>query len=180
MRPDTNLMVIKRSRHKPERGDIFVMQLPSGEYLFGRVVLADLPRERAPVPGANLIYIYDIVTSDKLVPRDLVPQRLLIPPIFTNALGWVRGYFETLEKRQIRKEDLLARHCFRRWTGDYVDERGNALAMPIGSCGTWGLASYREVDDLVSDALGIPRVPVSIGDVAETRRQRECPGRRPE
>ena len=40
----TNLRVLKRSRKPPTPGDVFAMQLPDGRYLFGRVILADLPR----------------------------------------------------------------------------------------------------------------------------------------
>ena len=33
-----NLRVLKKSRHIPQAGDIFVMQLPDTHYLFGRVI----------------------------------------------------------------------------------------------------------------------------------------------
>jgi len=46
----TNLRVFKASRKKPQRGDIFAMQLPDESYLFGRVIGADLAPPRAPMP----------------------------------------------------------------------------------------------------------------------------------
>ncbi len=54
----TNLRVLRPSRKTLQVGDIFTMQLPDEKYLFGRVILADLPIERAPMPKSNLLYIY--------------------------------------------------------------------------------------------------------------------------
>ncbi len=46
-----NLQRLKPTRQKPQAGDVFAMGLPDGQYLFGRVILADLPIERAPMPA---------------------------------------------------------------------------------------------------------------------------------
>src|SRR5438105_8180120 len=147
----TNLRVLKRSRKPPTPGDVFAMQLPDGRYLFGRVILADLPRERAPMPGAYLIYVYDEVSETKTPELELSPERLLLPPVFINRMPWTKGYFETVDHRPLRPEDLLQQTCFRRWNGDYLDETGSKLPGPLEPCGDWGLASYRMIDDLVSD-----------------------------
>jgi hypothetical protein len=141
------------------------MQLPTDDYLFGRVILADAPQDRAPMPGANLIYIYDRRSS---VPKpevsDLRPGRLLIPPLWTNRLPWTKGYFLTIEEQPLEKFDLLRQHCFSKVAlspgklGTFVDEAGRTLAHRTEPCGEWSLVSYRWIDDRVSDALGIPRV----------------------
>jgi hypothetical protein len=55
---EPNFRKLRASRAPLKRGDMFVMQLPNGKYLFGRVIAADIPRERAPMPKSNLIYIY--------------------------------------------------------------------------------------------------------------------------
>ncbi|HEV8628420.1 MAG TPA: immunity 26/phosphotriesterase HocA family protein [Acidimicrobiia bacterium] len=154
-----NLQELKASRKGPRPGDIFTMQLPDGKYLFGRVILADRPREVAPMPGSNLIYIYDQLSDASDPPGNLSPDHLLLPPIFTNRLPWSKGYFVTVAHRELQPTDLLPQHCFRRWTGESLDESGNELDGPTEPCGDWGLASYRMIDDLISDALGIPRVP---------------------
>src|ERR1700742_191063 len=93
----TNLRVLRESRKGPERGDIFVMQLPDESYLFGRVILAGVSQGSAPMPGANLIYIYaHRAPTPTIDERNLLPGRLLIPPVWTNDLGWTKGYFQTL------------------------------------------------------------------------------------
>src|SRR5713101_7550108 len=92
METRTNLRVLKRSRTPPKRGDIFVMQLSDGSYLFGRAILTDAPQEHAPMPGANLLYIYN---ARARTPNPhyavLRPGRLLIPPVWTNRLAWTKG-----------------------------------------------------------------------------------------
>ena len=52
-----NLRVLKKSRHIPQAGDIFVMQLPDTHYLFGRVINTNA--NPLGVGEAILIYIYD-------------------------------------------------------------------------------------------------------------------------
>jgi hypothetical protein len=133
------------------------MQLPDGRYLFGRVIDVDLPGERSPTPNAHLLYIYHVLREEKMVdPADLTRDKLLIPPIYTNRLGWVRGYFETIGNWPLTPTDVLEQHCF--WDvlyKRYVDGRGDAIAAPREPCGEWALASYPVVDEEVSEALGI-------------------------
>jgi hypothetical protein len=156
----TNLRVLKPSRAKLRVGDVFAMLPPDDMFLFGRVILADLPRGRAPMPGANLIYVYRHRSSSKEPDRAaLDPEGLLLPPLFINRLPWSKGYFETVAHWPLDKDDLLPRHCFRDWTGDYVDESGERLPGPSEPCGDYGLHSYRTVDDEISDALGLERAP---------------------
>jgi Immunity protein 26 len=162
----TNLQVLKRSNRPPVGGDVFFMQLPNGLYLFGRVIFADVPQSRAPMPGANLIYVYD-VQSPMQQPdyAELLPNKLLIPPLWTNKLPWTKGYFQHVENRPLGDFELLRRHCFRRApvgpnsSPKFVDESGVELAERIEPCGEWGLVSYRWIDDHLSDALGMRRVP---------------------
>ncbi len=156
----TNLRLLKRSYRQPLPGDVFVMQLPDDRYLFGRVILADIPHDESPMPGAYLIYVYRHLSVTKTPDfAALCPNQLLIPPEFINRMPWTKGYFETVASRPLEKSDLLPQHCFLRHTGKYVDETGTELPSRVEPCGEWGLGSYRMLDDLISDALGIPRVP---------------------
>lgn len=162
MSTEMNLQPLKASRAQPEPGDIFAMLVPEGRYLFGRVILADLPQGKAPMPTSNLIYIYDVQASEKAPPPvdALTPERLLIAPQFINRLPWSKGYFETVAHAPLLESTVLRRHCF--WDAVrkiYRDETGATIGERIEPCGEWGLGSYRMIDDLVSDALGIPRVP---------------------
>src|SRR5579859_879702 len=105
---DPNLEVIKRSRKPLAAGDIFAVQLPNGSYLFGCVIEVDLPRERAPTPGANLVYIYRATSESPMPDLSLLTRdALLVPPIFTNRLGWISGYFITVSHRDLTADDLL-------------------------------------------------------------------------
>lgn len=80
-------------------------------------------------------------------------------------MAWTKGYFRTIENRPLEKFDLLKQHCFLRVSfgptkpNTFVDETGQLLAQRTEPCGNWSLVSYRWIDDHVSDALGIPRVP---------------------
>jgi hypothetical protein len=111
--------------------------------------------------GLNLIYIYDAQrpSADPPPDADLIPSRLLVPPIMTNRLPWSRGYFETVDRREAHSQLLLNVYCFRDSRGRYFDERGDELTAPIEPVGERGVHSFRTIDDLVSDALGIPRAP---------------------
>ena len=95
-----NLQRLRATRVKPQRGDIFAMQMVGRGYLIGRVVSHDLDRERAPMPGANLIYIYRYLRKEKGAPLDeLRPDWLLLPPIFTNrAFGCITMVIVGFEK----------------------------------------------------------------------------------
>jgi len=73
-------------------------------------------------------------------------------------LGWKKGYF--LKVGDVLQNGRLKHHCFRDFNGNYLDETGRKLKFRTDPCGVWGLVSYRCIDDHISDALGIPRVPV--------------------
>ncbi|MDP8907567.1 MAG: immunity 26/phosphotriesterase HocA family protein [Chloroflexota bacterium] len=150
----TNLQILRRSRNKPEVGDIFAMLPPDGKYLFGRVIRTDA---LGPMK-ALLIYIYANRSESKKAPAELSPQSLLIAPTFTNALGWTHGRFETIENRPLGPGEVLERHCFYA-AGRYYDEDAQPLSERTEPCGVGGVTSYRMLDDQISDALGIPRVP---------------------
>ncbi len=154
-----NLKVLKRSRHKPKAGDIFVMEPPDGLYLFGRVINTEA--EIGPIKNCNLLYIYNIRAENKLPIPELSVKDLLLPPMMTNALGWTRGYFEHLENRSLTKKDVLKQHCFfDDFRKCYYDEYGNKIRKPIflshKKIDDLGLHSYRTIDDDISTALGIP------------------------
>lgn len=150
----TNLEVLKRSRKKPEVGDVFAMLPPDGKYLFGRVIRTDA---MGPMK-ALLIYIYADRSEEKEAPEELTPDALLIPPTFTNALGWTHGRFETIESRPLGPGEVLERHCFCA-DGRYYNEDWEMVPERTEPCGFGGLVSFRMLDDKISDALGIPRVP---------------------
>ena len=165
MRIQTNLRKIKSPRQAPVAGDVFALQLPTGKYLFGRVVLDNPPRECAPMPESYLVYIYAVQSDTMRVEHGrLRKEELLLAPIWTNKLGWTKGYFKVVGNQALDSSITLRHHCFRRYDGVYLDEVGAKLSGGFEPCGQWGLVSYRWIDDHVSDALNIPRAPVGERD----------------
>ncbi len=84
--------------------------------------------------------------------------------MMTNKLPWSRGYFRTIENMPLAEGEVLPRHCFRaKFRKDFAEA---AIELPgdIEPCGDWVLHSFRTIDDEVSDALGIPRVPKPDGE----------------
>jgi Immunity protein 26 len=152
-----NLAVLSKSRRRPTPGDVFAM-LPPGGFLFGRVI--DVDANAGGFEGSNLIYIFRARSQSKSAVPPLTTSDLLIPPIMTNRLPWVRGYFELVDKGLLQLNDRLAQHCFRdalrSW---YFDEKGRQLKNAVEPVGDWGLHSFRTIDDQISRALGIPLSP---------------------
>jgi hypothetical protein len=156
-----NLVAGPGSRKAVRAGDVFTLHLADGRYLFGRVVAADLPRERAPMPGANLVYVYAAQADDPTPDlARLRPDDLLIPPLFINRLPWSKGYFRTVAHHDLTADDVLRRHCFRTTAGGHLDHEGRPTT-PAEPCGTWGLAGYVTVDREIGRALGLPVVGYS-------------------
>jgi hypothetical protein len=135
-------------------------------FLFGRVIRTDLPNGKAPMPGANLIYVYGYRSDDMQPdPAELRPDALLLPPLFINRAPWIDGYFQTVANWPLTDADLVERYCFRRRSPldleqfCFLDDERNELPGPIEPCGHWGLYSYRGIDNLISDVLGMERAP---------------------
>jgi hypothetical protein len=149
-----NLSVQRKTRRAPEVGDIFVMQLPDGQFLFGRVV--DTNANPLGVGGAVLIYIYRVRAAAKTPAPELLRGQLLVPPMMTNKQPWTKGYFEHVENRPLSVMDRLPQHCFKDTRGWYFDERSRRLPGAVEPVGDWGLHSFRTIDDEISRALGIP------------------------
>jgi len=167
--PPTNMQFIRRSSKKPVPGDVFAMLYPDGQYLFGRVIRVDLPEGKAPMTGANLLYIYNVRSDSKDVDLSLLrPEALLIPPVFTNRMLWSKGFAETIASPGLQPDDELAQYCFRDFSYQlyerYFDEEGNEISGRREPCGVYALDSYRTLDDSISEALGIPLIPPQPGD----------------
>lgn len=152
-----NLAVLKISRRQPQAGDIFAMQPPDGQFLFGRVV--DTNANPLGVGGAILIYVYRVRAPTKVPVPELLVGQLLVPPMMTNRRPWTMGYFEHLENRPLSATDCLPQHCFRDVRGWYRDQSGGRLNGPVEPVGEFGLHSFRTIDDEISKALGIPLAP---------------------
>lgn len=153
----TNLRILKPSRKPVRPGDVFVFKPNEKHFYFGRVIKTAV--SVGGFPNGVLVYLYDASSPDKVKIPELRRDDLLLPPLATNRLPWSRGYFETVEFRPLKASDVLPVHCFRSSTGRCFDEAANPISVPVEPVGEFALQSYRSIDDLVSDALGIKLVP---------------------
>lgn len=152
-----NLQILKPSRKRPSLGDVFVCQMkaPADRYYFGRVIRTD-----AAIGGfknTNLIYLYRTSSDDKAALPNLHFSDLLMPPLATNNLPWRHGYFETIMNSPLEATAVMPHHTFKDFRGMFFDDRGQPTMLSDGPVGEDALQSYRTIDDLLSDALGIPR-----------------------
>lgn len=159
---NTNLVFLRKSRPKLQVGDVFAFRLLDGPYRFGRVIIPDV--KDSNMAGANLIYVYTASSDDRDHPpmAEMTPDHLLVGPLFVNRQGWLRGYFVNVTRTVVGPQDQLNDYCFRRALLDrhtYVDLRGQRVPERFEPCGEWGIVSHRGVDDIVSEALGLPLAP---------------------
>ena len=150
-----NLRVLKRSRRQPEVGDVFAMQMGDAPFHFGRVISTNA--NPLGVGSGILVYFYQATSACKTSVPPLDPKRLLIPPLITNKLPWSQGYFEHIQTVPIAISEVLPQHRF--WDPlkeVFRDEQGNLAMDPSVPCSTWGLHSFRTIDDELSKALNMP------------------------
>jgi hypothetical protein len=154
--PPTNLRVLRRTRRKPEAGDIFAFQLEQfpDRFFFGRVVAVN-----TKIGGLDgnviLIYLYKASSPEKTKIPPLNLSELLVPPLGTNTLPWTRGFFEVVKSNMNTAGTLFPHHCFRDYRGWYFDEYGNRLSDRIEPVGEYGLAGIGAIDSDISKALGL-------------------------
>jgi hypothetical protein len=122
-------------------------------YLFGRVIRTDA--NAGGFPNSNLIYIYSPESKTPEPIPELLPRHLLLPPMMTNNLPWVRGYFKFVCHRPLAKGDLLPRHSFQDERGWLFNESGARQRRASSPIGEWALHSFRTIDDEISQALGL-------------------------
>lgn len=146
------LQVQQRSRHVPRTGDIFAMQHRDGRFLFGRVVDDSAQSGFGSLP-ALLVYVYRARSDSAVDVPVLRRDDLLIPPIMTNKLGWVRGYYRHVRNETLSTRDRFPRHCFDDTFGHYYDEHACEAEAPFEPLSTYGLASYALIDAQIALAL---------------------------
>lgn len=152
----TNLKILQPSRRRLRPGDLFVLQ-PDDRFCYGRVIRTDAFAGPS-MSDANLIYLYRPRAETSTAPERsaLSPHDLLVPPAMINRLPWSRGYFQTIAHWPLEEDEVLEQHCFRDGRGRHLDEFRTVLPGPVEPVGTYGLHSFRSIDDLVSRALGLP------------------------
>lgn len=155
----TNLVPFDGPGSRPKTGDIFIVR--AGEFTCpGRVV--DTEASIGPMKGTIVAYIFQPVDETWTPEADtsaLHVNQLLIAPFFINQKPWSYKLVKRLAQREFQPGERLEQHCFDNGRGGYFDEHSNPLNGPTEPVGTWALMSYRTLDDRISMALGLPRVP---------------------
>ena len=112
------------SRKVPKPGDLFITVLPQVGTIFGRVIRDDVPFHMAAM---WLLYFYDHIGKDETDRPPLAPPQLLVPPSITNRLGWVRGYYKTIDHIPLEPDQQLRIHSFRTRNGLAENEKGQMV-----------------------------------------------------
>jgi len=152
-------LTTKRQRAKV--GDIFRLSPTEGVVLWGRLVKRDgFFGETFPM---NLIYIYDVISTERPPAEKLVPSNLLIGPCVVNNLGWSRGYWETVASEPVIASDLLDEHLFIRFRGfggrknyNLVNEKGEVVmrsGIDISQLSQSGFGNFNSVDFAICEVL---------------------------
>jgi hypothetical protein len=142
-------------------GDLFRLSPFPGALLWGRLI------KKAEFFGddfdANLVYIYDVISSERPDPEVLTPLNLIVGPAIVNNLGWVRGYWEIMASEPLRPGDIRKKHLFVDYRGtgskadyDLVDEDGRVVVdyeVDPQSLGQCGHSNFNYIDWLVRDIL---------------------------
>jgi hypothetical protein len=181
-----NARFIGKSRPALANGDVFRLFMPGDVELFGLVALASIerkPNSRFPLEKCSLIYLYRPGIRPDNTEVGAVDE-FLIPPLITNRLGFTR--FGVWERTKSLGPDYTydARDTFVSgangepldvWSQPQTARKARArldqverLVLPAWSnvATSYGLMPVPMIDDMVSDALGIPRALVTADDFA--------------
>ncbi len=130
------------SRKRRKIGELFRIQIVSGEYVYGRVILLDVSHEYnllrnarppwEPSPGFNLVYIYSGLCKTDVIP-DVSSLSAVHFQRVVNRTCWTRGYFQPIRYDPPGKYQVFPRHLFCIDTREVrtngkqyvVDERGH-------------------------------------------------------
>ena len=110
------------------------------------------------LPGMGTVYLLYFFRPDKAAFP--VVSELLVRPLITNRLPFSRGYLQ-IDLDQSPSTRIAGRHGFRDLIDGYIyDEDGQRVGaneVDEALIGTRALQSFRTIDDILSDALGLRR-----------------------
>ena len=151
------LIAMKKSRKKPQEGDVFVLQPIEGVFHFGKVIQTDIKSVDSFVNGMTLIYVYQYSSDSKEMPDALENEELLIPPVVVNLQPWTMGYFETIGNGGVseseRNVDFAFWDVLREKYVDITTAQPIALKKEPKYRSIFGLGSYGVVGKEVHKTL---------------------------
>lgn len=151
------LISMRKSRKKPQEGDVFVLQPIEGEFYFGKVIQTNLKSIDSFVNGMTLIYVYQYSSNNKELPGTLENEELLIPPVVVNNRPWTMGYFETIGNVGVseseRNVDFAFWDVLREKYVDFTTKEEMVLKHEPKYRSILGLGSYGVIGKEVHKAL---------------------------
>jgi hypothetical protein len=150
------IVVQKKSSKRPKVGDVFRVDLTTGQVIWGRVVALDV--RVGSFTGLTLLHFFQPRPRTEGPPAALPMDELLFDfgPILTNNLGFSRGYFTLVENRPFGPGERPT-YCFKWLTdGKYHDETGAELPARVLPFARSGVHSPLTIEDEIARALGLP------------------------
>ncbi|WP_232088955.1 Imm51 family immunity protein [Streptococcus suis] len=100
--------IIKKSKAQPCEGDIFVVSVIEGQYLYGRVLQANIKSKASSFFNQkNVIVIFNQRTESlSLENYHADYSDLLIRPMIVDNAYWSRGYFYTVANIPLTEEEI--------------------------------------------------------------------------
>lgn len=139
------LIKIKRTRKKPELGDVFVVQPREGLYFYGKVI----KEVSGNIVDGLLVFLYKRYTEQLVMPAELDPDNLLMDPFIVTGYPWRSGHFYTVGNMGVtEEEDSLDCGFFHagKTVTEYKDAQGNLLDhVPKIRIG-YGIYTYYHVE----------------------------------
>lgn len=149
----SRLLTLKRSRHAPAAGDIFVVNVMGKRWVAGRVIVPD--GGFAWGTADVLVYFYKQEfqsTAEIMVPMAL---DLLIPPAGASWRDWSAGDFFHVANFPLQAEELPPRHVFGPGlNGYYRDVWGRSTSAPAAD-ELVGSISHRDFGYMLAETLGL-------------------------
>jgi hypothetical protein len=151
-----NLEVLKKTKKKTIIGDIFVFKPIGLEYFFGRTISTEA---KIGDFEAVIIYLYAIKSKEKNHIPSLYKSKLLLPPIATNYQAWLSGYFEVIENRELKQDEVFSPIClFNKFKNIYLNEKGEILQKKYEPVGLFALSGIEGIDLKIAQKLGIKAI----------------------
>lgn len=157
--PECNLMILRRSRHHPAPGDVFVANAMGKRWIAGRVIVVD---STFMSNNGILVYVYKREFASPADIKAPLKPDLLFAPVVINRGSWTEGYFVHLFNAPLQPEDLLPRHVFERshsTSPTFLDEHRRPIDPPRPGEWCGRAAQGYGIDYDVSVALGLPYPP---------------------